>query len=170
MIVESHPALATGDDTLRFRDMLRGRLEVAMGLETAQPDVLEKLNKRMTLEQFERAAQFLQNESIALRAFVLVKPPFTGEDEALHWACRSIDFAFDCGAGAVSLIPVRAGNGAMEQLQRAGQFSPPKLETVVQASEYGLQLRRGRVFVDLWDIRNERLRRMNLQQRSVPDE
>ena len=51
LIVENHPAL-TGDGCLRFRDMLRGRLEVAMGLETAHPEVLAKLNKRMTLDQF----------------------------------------------------------------------------------------------------------------------
>jgi radical SAM enzyme (TIGR01210 family) len=167
VIVESHPALI-GDSAPRFRDLLDGRLEVAMGLETAQPEVLERLNKRMTLDQFQQAAERLRRESIALRAFVLVKPPFTSEEEARHWACRSIDFAFDCGAGAISLIPVRAGNGAMDELQRAGQFSPPKLSTVLEVFEYGLRCQRGRVFVDLWELEDERLRRMNLEQRSFP--
>lgn len=165
--VESHPALI-GDSTLRFRDLLDGRLEVAIGLETAQPEVLERLNKRMTLDQFRSAAETLRRESIALRAFVLVRPPFTTEEEALHWACKSIDFAFDCGAGAVSLIPVRAGNGAMDELQRAGLFSPPQLSTVVEVFEYGLNCRRGRVFVDLWNLTDERLHRMNLEQRIIP--
>ena len=160
VIVESHPALI-GEATLRFRDLVRGRLEVAMGLETVQEDVLAQLNKRMTLDQFRTAAEFLQRESIALRVFVLVKPPFTTEEEALHWACKSIDFAFDCGAGVVSLIPVRGGNGAMEELQ----FSPPELSTLVRAFKYGLKQLRGRVFVDLWDLPHERLRRMNLEQR-----
>jgi hypothetical protein len=169
VVVESHPALI-GEDTLRFRDLVQGRLEVAVGLETAQPEVLARLNKRMTLDQFRAAAEMLRSESIALRAFVLVKPPFTTEDEALRWACRSIDFAFDCGAAAVSLIPVRAGNGALEELQRAGLFSPPELSTVVQAFEYGLQQRRGRVFVDLWDLPDERLLRMNLEQRILPND
>ena len=166
VIVESHPALI-GEDTFRFRDLVRGNLEVAMGLETAHEPVLARLNKRMTLEQFRSAAEKLTRESIALRAFVLVKPPFTTEEEALYWACRSMDFAFDCGARAVSLIPVRAGNGAMETLQEAGQFSPPRLETVEKAFEYGLSCGRGRVFVDLWDLPNERLRLMNLEQRMI---
>ena len=48
-IVESHPALV-GDRCLEFRDLLSGQLEVAMGLETAHPEILERLNKRMTLE------------------------------------------------------------------------------------------------------------------------
>jgi archaeosine synthase beta-subunit len=57
VIVESHPALV-GERCLEFRDSLNGRLEVAMGLETAHPVVLEKLNKRMTLEQFRAAARY----------------------------------------------------------------------------------------------------------------
>ena len=39
LIVENHPAL-TGDACLRFRDLLSGKLEIAMGLETAHPEVL----------------------------------------------------------------------------------------------------------------------------------
>jgi archaeosine synthase beta-subunit len=169
VVVESHPALI-GEDTFQFRDRLQGRFEVAMGLETAHEEVLARLNKRMTLTQFRSAAEALSRESIALRVFVLVKPPFTTEEEALHWACKSIDFAFDCGAGVVSLIPVRAGNGAMDILQRTGQFSPPRLETVEKAFEYGLSLSRGRVFVDLWNTGTDRLRRMNLEQRVMERE
>jgi archaeosine synthase beta-subunit len=169
VVVESHPALI-GEDTFRFRDRVQGRLEVAMGLETAHEEVLARLNKRMTLAQFRSAAEALNRESIALRVFVLVKPPFTTEEEALHWACKSIDFAFDCEAGVVSLIPVRAGNGGMDILQRAGEFSPPRLKTVEKAFEYGLSLGRGRVFVDLWNIGTDRLRRMNLEQRVMERE
>src|SRR5262249_18519997 len=155
VIVECHPALV-GESALRFRDLLlpsndRPRLEVAMGLETAHPDVLEKLNKRMTLELFRGAAGFLRENNIALRVFVLVKPPFLDETEALHWAQRSIDFAFDCGA-TVSLIPTRFGNGALEFLAERGEFSPPKLSTLEQAADYGVGLRRGRVFAGLWDL------------------
>src|SRR5438045_6338398 len=141
VIVECHPALA-GDACVRFRDLLDGgcasppKLEVAMGLETVHPDVLPRLNKRMTLAQFARAADFLRQNQIALRVFILVKPPFLGEDEALHWAKCSLDFAFDCGATVVCLIPTRIGNGALEALAENGQFSPPKLSTLEQAAEY----------------------------------
>ena len=39
--------------------MINGRLEIAMGLETVHPEVLRRLNKRMTLDDFERATTFL---------------------------------------------------------------------------------------------------------------
>jgi radical SAM enzyme (TIGR01210 family) len=151
VIVESHPALI-GDRCVRFRDLLSAQLEVAMGLETVHPLALERLNKRVTLEQFAAAAEQLHEQTIDLRVFVLVQPPFVRSEEALHWAQRSLDFAFDCNATAVTLIPTRAGNGAMEMLQEAGEFTPPDLRTFEKAVEYGVGLGRGRVFADLWEI------------------
>jgi hypothetical protein len=179
VIVESHPSLVAAN-CFRFSDLVRGRLEVAMGLETANPEVLARLNKGMTLEQFALAARALCYHEIDLRVFVLVKPPFLNEDEALIWAKRSIDFAFDCGASAVSLIPTRGGNGALEKFAATGEFSPPSLETLEAAAEYGLSLNRGRVFADVWDlsklhlcsacsdVRRARLQTMNLSQVMVP--
>lgn len=187
VIVECHPAFV-GDASVRFRDLLTRAaplscppvLEIAMGLETVHPEALEKINKRMTLDHFARAAEFLRQNDLALRAFVLVRPPFIQEREALDWAERSVEFAFDCGATLVALIPTRGGNGALEALQRAGQFSPPRLTTLEQAHEFGLECRRGRVVADLWDLerfsdcgacfplRRERLHQMNLRQEILP--
>ena len=179
VMVECHPALI-GDAVLRFRDLLSGRLEVAMGLETVEPTVLEKLNKRMTLDRFAKAAEFLRAHDVALRVFVLVKPPFLEESAALEWARRSVEFAFDCGAGVVSLIPTRAGNGALDSLAASGDFAPPKLATFEAAFDHGVGLQRGRVFADLWDLekfsscphcfstRRERLQAMNARQVVLP--
>ena len=52
-----------------------------MGLETAHPDALERLNKRMTLDQFRRAAGAARRRDVALRVFVLVAPPFVPASE-----------------------------------------------------------------------------------------
>ena len=175
VIVECHPSFV-GDLCVAFRRLLAGNLEVAMGLETAHPEVLEKLNKRMTLDQFAAAARYLRSNEIAVRAFILVQPPFMKPEEALPWAQRSLDFAFDCGATAVTLIPTRAGNGAMEALAALGEFIPAELSTLEDAAAYGLGLERGRVLADLWglkrsrecpqcfDARVQRLREMNLRQ------
>jgi radical SAM enzyme (TIGR01210 family) len=151
VIVECHPALV-GRDCVAFRDLLSGRLEVAMGLETAHPEVLARLNKGITLDDFQRAATFLRENHIDLRVFILVQPPFMQRKESLDWAKRSLDFAFDCGATAATLIPTRAGNGAMEILAARGEFSPPTLAILESALGYGLSLKRGRVFADLWAL------------------
>ncbi len=179
VIVESHPAFV-GEDCTAFRQLLdengAGRLEVAMGLETANPEVLARLNKGITLKIFRRAAQKLREQNIALRVFILVKPPFQDEAQALEWAVKSLDFAFDCGAAVACLIPTREGNGALEALRAQGNWSPPRLATLEAAANYGASLQRGRVFADLWDLerfstcatcfpaRRERLGAMNLTQ------
>ena len=173
LIVENHPALVD-DACLRFRDLLSCKLEIAMGLETVHPQVLAGLNKRMTLDQFSGAAKFLRGNGIDLRVFILVQPPFMAPVEALPWAERGLQFAMEQGATAATLIPTRGGNGAMETLAANGQFAPPALHILESAMEYGLRLKAGRVFADLWALtplcaechaqRMTRLQQMNLHQ------
>lgn len=151
-----------------------------MGLETIHPEVLPLLNKQMSLERFAEAASFLSRGGIALRAFVLLGLPFLSEQESLDWARRSVEFALARGATAVSIIPTRPGNGALEALQRRGEFHPPSIASLEAAVESSLRLRKGRVFADLWSLeefrrcgfcfgqRRERLQAMNLRQSAPP--
>lgn len=178
VIIESHPALVAG--ARDFGKRLSGALEVAMGLETIHPEVLPRLQKNMTVEDFRRAADRLASDGIAMRAFVLVGLPFVASGEATEWAVRSAELAFDCGATAVSLVPTRSGNGALDALERRGEFSPPGLADVERALVAAIALGRGRVFADLWDLdrlracglcfpeRAARLARMNLEQIPLP--
>ncbi|BCM91681.1 hypothetical protein IAD21_03556 [Abditibacteriota bacterium] len=183
VIVECHPSFV-GERCFAFQKLLdadgEGRLEVAMGLETVHPAVLERLNKGITLESFRATADALRERSIALRVFILVKPPFQDEVEALEWSKRSLDFAFDCGASVACLIPTRDGNGALEALREQDEWSQPQLATLEKAANYGVGLSRGRVFADVWDLerfsncpscfaaRRERLDQMNLTQTVLP--
>jgi radical SAM enzyme (TIGR01210 family) len=181
VIVESHPALigARVDEWLGALSTHGIALEVAMGLETAHPEALERLNKRMTVAQFRGAAQALGRRGVAVRAFLLVSPPFVPLAEQRDWLRRSVDEAFGCGVQVVSLIPMRPGNGTVEALARAGLFTAPDLETLEDAFDEALARARGRVFADIWDLerlatcdacaaaRRARLMTMNLTQRRL---
>jgi radical SAM enzyme (TIGR01210 family) len=190
LIVESHPALVGPRvdrllDALERHASLHGeatRLEVAMGLETAHPGALERLHKRMTLDDFSAAADALQRRGVTIRVFLLIAPPFVPSNEQDAWLLRSVDFAYECGAAVVSLVPTRQGNGALDALAVEGLFRQPGLADIERSAESALaQSRsRGRVFVDLWDIgrfascarcldaRRDRLHAMNLEQRTRP--
>lgn len=186
IVVECHPALV-GDSTLRFRDLLAGpELEVAMGLETANEEVLRRLNKGMTVGDFENAARFLRGHVVRVRSFILLGIPFLRREEWPAATRASIAVSFRAGAGIVSLIPTRLGNGALEELQRQGQFQPPTLRDLEMALEDFLEGEEGRapsagfLLADLWDAdslaapaccratRIERLRSMNTFQRNLP--
>jgi radical SAM enzyme (TIGR01210 family) len=193
VVVESHPALV-GARTVTLLDALRRHgggsrddtgpvLEVAMGLETIHPGALERINKRMTIEDFRRAADRLADMGAALRVFLLVTPPFVADADQDDWLVRSVDAAFECGASAVSLIPSRHGNGAMDALMAAGDFRPPHLADLERGFALALARPRRdgvRVFADVWDVdrfascphcladRRQRLVTMNLEQRVAP--
>jgi radical SAM enzyme (TIGR01210 family) len=191
VIVESHPALV-GPRVDRFLAALDGHrrpgapaphLEVAMGLETAHPAALDRLNKRFTLEEFAAAARALRDRGVALRVFLLVSPPFIPAPQQDAWLLRSVDAAFACGASVVSLVPTRPGNGAIDALAAGGSFRAPDLDDIECsfALALGHASGRGRVFVDIWGLerfahcpecitaRRDRLHAMNLDQMVLPD-
>jgi len=179
VIIENHPRL-TDERCVRFRDLLGTRLEVALGLETVHPEILPSLNKRMTIEDFDRATQFLCRHQIDVRAFVLLRPPGLNEREGIEWSLRSIEHAFEVGATCCSVIPSRAGNGYLDLLQTTGDFQSPTILSMEEVLERAIALRRSRVFMDLWDVeqfftcqqcgpaRADRIRRMNLSQQLEP--
>ena len=152
-----------------------------MGLETIHPEVLPKLNKQLTPDEFRKAAIFLTERGIDVRAFILLNPPYlTQPQDSIDWTLRSIRFAFGSGAARCSVIPVRPGNGVMEVLQKENHYIPPSLSMLEEVMEKALLLRQGQVFVDTWDInflsscttcfdtRKDRLERMNLIQEIIP--
>ena len=190
VVVESHPALI-GERVDRFLDALdlhrsaQGgavQLEIAMGLETVHPAALERLHKRMTVNQFVDAANRLIERRVEVRVFLLIAPPFVPAEEQDAWLQASIDTAFGCGASVVTLIPTRGGNGAMETLSANGSFRLPSLEAIERSVElsHARAGDRRRLFVDLWNLeqfsecptclnaRRDRLHTMNLEQRIPP--
>lgn len=175
VIVESHPKLVGR----RCFEVAEGfgahRLQVAMGLETVHPTAQPQLGKGAGLDDYRRAAERLHDHGMEWRAFVLVGAPFVPLEEASLWAERSAAFAFELGAAQVSLIPLRGGNGALEELARRGDFHPPRLSHLEASFDRCLRRKPpGIVTVDTWDLerfsqcpscfeaRQGRLERMNL--------
>lgn len=180
VIVECHPALV-GPSVSDFAARLGGRLEVAMGLETACEETLAKLNKGVTLDGFARAVAYLRRHGVEARAFVLLPPPFMTRAAGLESAARSAVFAESCGVRLTVIIPTRSGNGSLDALARVGQFEAPDVRLLEAALERAQACCcTSLVLADLWDVdalaacpvcleaRCERLRRMNCGQRPTP--
>ncbi|MFU8812203.1 MAG: radical SAM protein [Balneolaceae bacterium] len=181
VVVENHPAL-TNKAVLDFFKLLNGTFEIAMGLETIHPLAMPMLNKQITKELFSNAVGFLNEAGISSRAFILLNPPFiTDPEENQRWCLESLNFAFQAGVSACTIIPTRSGNGIMEDLQSSGKYIPPKLKELEKVFDSALQSSsRSRVFCDTWDLqlfsdcgnclekRTERLNRMNLTQKLLP--
>jgi radical SAM enzyme (TIGR01210 family) len=172
--VECHPRLVLASDAwAAFAGALRGRLEIAMGLETVHPDASARLGKQMTLADYDAACLRLRAHGVGLRAFVLLGAPFVPASEAVAWTVRTVEHALAHGADVVSIIPVRGGNGTLERLAAEGMFHAPTLRQLEDALGATMAHGPGVVLADLWDAerlaacaicraaRLERLARMN---------
>jgi len=181
VVVECHPRWVDRR-CLEFSTRLEGRLELAIGLETTHPEATAKINKHMSTTDFRRACELAADHDLGLRAFVLVGAPFVPPSEDTRWVGETVEHALANGVEHVTLIPVRAGNGALEALAEAGRFTPPTLASAEAAYAASLELAADRAVVtlDLWDIellaakpccraaRVERLRALNERGRPQP--
>lgn len=177
--VESH-ANTIGRQTLEFAQRINGRLEVAVGLETINPASAAWLNKKLHLSRFDSAARLLLDNGIDMRVFVLLGVPYTSVRESIQWTVRTVAYAIERGAGIVSIIPVRGGNGELERLQSLGDFLPPTLVQLETALDACAAFDHALVTADLWDVdrlpacegcrsqRVERMKKINLTGRAQP--
>lgn len=180
VLVECHPR-RVGRRALAWAAELAARgavLEVAMGLETIHPRAMPRLGKSLDLGRFEGAAADLLAAGAAVRAFVLVGAPWVPAEESVEWTVATARAAVAAGATHVSLIPLRGGNGAMEELAARGEWAPPTLGDLEAAldrclAEVAVAGGEAVVAADLWDVdrfascqgcatpRRERLARVN---------
>jgi hypothetical protein len=113
------------------------RREVAIGLESASDAVLaEAVHKGMTLHGFQEAARQVKDAGARLRAYVLLKPPFLTEAEAVDDALEAAAVAAAAGADVVSVNPVNIhGDTLVDFLHYRGEYEPPWLWSVVDVLE-----------------------------------
>ncbi len=182
VVVENHPNLI-GDRTIEFSRRLHGNLQVAMGLESANPKTLKLLNKRMTVDDYAKACRLLAENNIQIRTFLLIQAPGVTADQAQSETLVSLRFALDNGSIVSTLIPTRAGNGIIDHLVQQGHVSLPTLAMIEQIFAKAIEMAKPYqriVQVDLWDLENfstcqhcfpnrkERLEKMNWQQSWQP--
>jgi len=156
VIVENHPRFC--DERMNwFADHLDGQLEVAMGLETIHPNAMALMNKEMMLEDFDLAMVYCKRRGIDTRAFVLLHPPGVPIEESIDWTWRTVNYALDRGARHVSVIPVRSGNGWIDQHINDGAYKLPTIKLirdffcVNEQAQATLQRVDSMVEFDLWN-------------------
>jgi len=117
------------EEALSFCD----KFEVAFGLESATPAVLKySVNKPFGLEQHMKAASIVHDCGGSVKTYLLVKPPFLTEREAVEDAVTSAEKVADC-SDTISFNPVNVQRGTLvERLWRRGQFRPPWLWSVTE--------------------------------------
>ena len=135
VIVETLAHLLRRDQlehAMRFVD----ELEIALGLESTNENVLKyAVNKVWGLKEHARAASLAHELGATVKTYLLIKPPFLTEREAIEDAVRSGHEA-DPHSDTVSFNPVNVQSRTIvDRLFRRGEYRPPWLWSVVEVLE-----------------------------------
>jgi len=138
LLFETLPEFVTEERLGALQDAFPGELEVAQGLESSQPDVLRRLvNKGSSPDEYFAAADLVRRHSLRAKGYLLLKPPYLTEAEAIEDVRRSIREAaprFD----TLSVNPVHIQNGTVvEWLFRRGRYRPPWLWSLADVLSAG---------------------------------
>jgi radical SAM enzyme (TIGR01210 family) len=135
LLVESRPEFISREvieETLGFVS----KLEVAIGLESANDTVSKRcVNKGFTFEDYKKAAGIAKTSGASVRTYLLVKPPFLTEKEAIGDALESARKATPF-SDVISFNPVNVQRGTfIEKLWTKAEYRPPWLWSVIEVLE-----------------------------------
>jgi len=145
IIIESRPEFI---DNLKFLE--DDRLEVAMGLESASNKVLEySINKGFTFEEWMEGAKRVKEYGMLLKAYILIKPPFMTERDAIRDAMESVEKIKNI-ADEISFNPVAIhGKTVVEYLWKRHLYRPPWLWSVVEVLKEARKIFDGNIRCDV---------------------
>ncbi len=135
ILFESRPEFVT-------EEILAGlptdRIEIALGLESADDLVLRKcINKGFSVSDYERAAELIRSKGMKVRTYLLLKPPYLTERQAMRDTLESVLYASK-HSDSISVNPVNVQRDTLvDSLFRRGDYRPPWLWTLVEVMREG---------------------------------
>jgi hypothetical protein len=134
--IETMARYITNDSARSIREAVGDDVELELGIGfEAQDEVIRAVcvNKGESINQFKTALRILKANGIKTLAYVLVKPPFLGEQESIDEATKTAKKALELGFDAVSLEPVSIQEWSLvEALHANGLYKTPWLWSLIE--------------------------------------
>jgi len=134
VVLETRPSFVTVENVSRCVQALKGKqLTIAVGLETVNDKVRKVINKGFTFMEFKKAMDVAKALGARVKVYLLVKPPFLREEEAIIDTENSIITLSEMGVDVISLNPCTVHKGTfVELLWKKGDYRPPWLWSLVK--------------------------------------
>ncbi|MFA4991891.1 MAG: archaeosine biosynthesis radical SAM protein RaSEA [Candidatus Omnitrophota bacterium] len=135
LLVESRPEyinpIRIQEITARLKPK---KLKIGIGLESVTDRVRnDYINKGMSKESYEGAIKTAKLSGARILTYVLIKPLYLSEKEAVEEAIKTARYAFDTGSDEVSFEASCIQKGTrMEELYRQGKYRPPWLWSMIE--------------------------------------
>jgi radical SAM enzyme (TIGR01210 family) len=149
--VESRPEYITNDVLKPIKEDLDStQFEIGIGLETANDFIrTHAINKGFTFSQYHQVVDRIKRFDFTVKTYVLVKPPFVTEQEALDdtlFTVKQINGVSD----TISINPTNVQrNTVVEYLWKRNQYRPPWLWSIVKILSESCKKTRSRLQCDI---------------------
>ncbi|NHJ46828.1 MAG: TIGR01210 family radical SAM protein [Asgard group archaeon] len=128
IIIESRPEYITKKSLNRLTSIIgeEKQLEIGIGLESSNDSIrINNINKGFLFEDFSKAVKITLNEQVRVKSYVLLKPPFLTELEAIKDTYQTILDAIKIGSRSISINPLNVQNGTIVfDLWKHGLYRP----------------------------------------------
>jgi len=144
--VESRPEFVSYDRLNHLMKFIHPKsMEISIGLESANDKVLQySINKGFGFSEYLESAKIVKEAGALLKTYILLKPPFLREREAIDDCVHSIEKIKDI-TDTVSLNPVSVHRYTLvEFLWERGEYRPPWLWSVVEVLKEGKKILKGK--------------------------
>ncbi|MEM4221967.1 MAG: DUF5591 domain-containing protein [archaeon] len=128
LTIESRPEYITDENLADFEGI---ELTVAIGLECANDEVLEKYEKGFTVEDFLKAVQTLKKNKCKVRTYLMVNMPFSTPQDL----DKSVEFALNYSDSIVLINTFPHSKSKLFELWVKGKWKPYDKEQFFNAVE-----------------------------------
>lgn len=130
LIIESRPEFIAKEKLEDFNGL---ELEVGIGLETANDFIREQcINKGFNFSDFIKSAKILRDHGFRVKCYLLLKPPFLSESEAIEDVIVSAEKVIDyVDVISVNLMNIQKDT-LVEKLWKKSLYRPPWLWSAVE--------------------------------------
>lgn len=132
VIIESRPEYVKMNKLEKLKNA-HNNIEIAIGLESSNDYILKNsINKGFSFRDYINAAKFINKAEIHLKTYLLIKPPFLTEKEAIENAVNSTKDISNC-SNTISFNPINIQKGTLvERLWQRREYHSPWLWSVIE--------------------------------------
>jgi len=139
IVIETRPEYVSSEKLKRLTKILGAtkKLELGIGLESSNDFIrINNINKGFTFKDFKQAVDITLKENVRVKSYLLMKPPFLTETEAMNDTIESAIEVIKIGSRSISINPLNVQNGTLVyDLWKGGIYRPPwfwSLKHVIQ--------------------------------------
>jgi len=132
ILFESRPEFVTKD----VLKTIPKNVTIALGLESSNQDVLKvSIKKGFTPEDSKKAGMMIKKAGLTVRTYLLLKPLYLNERDAIEDAISSVRFASEF-SDEISINPVNVQKFTLiERIWKKGDYRPPWIWSLIEVME-----------------------------------